>query len=476
MRQVVGIIGGGAAGTLTATYLLIEAARTGRSCDVVVIDPRPTLGRGQAYSSPQSHHVLNAPAGRMSAFPDVPDSFVSWVRANRRPDVEPADFVPRAWYGEYLAATLDEIADSSPARVIHLRDSVVGLCRRAGHLDLTLSASVLPVDAAVLAVGNLGPRVEWAPKELRGAERFVPDPWAPGALDAVTSARSILLVGTGLTMVDVALCLGRRDRVLTAISRSGRLPFSHRAASVPPIAPPDLDELSDLTKLRVAITDHLALSAQRHGDWRPAFDGLRPVTAALWGRLTDCERATALRESASCWNRHRHRLAPQIGTQIDQLVQQGRLRIRPGEVRTARATEVGLIVELDDSSDLQVDAVVNCTGQETELWRIPDPLIAGLFESGCARPGPLGLGLDTNPDGQLLDRAGVAVPGLYTLGAPRVGSLWESTAIPEIRSQATAVSRALTALPVSPARSTDADIRSNSQLRAPVEVLTSLDF
>jgi uncharacterized NAD(P)/FAD-binding protein YdhS len=86
---------------------------------------------------------------------------------------------------------------------------------------------------------------------------------------------------------------------------------------------------------------------------------------------------------------------------------------------------------------------VNCTGQETDLRRISDPLINNLFAAGLARPGPVGIGLDTTVDGQILDRDGAAVPGLYTLGASRVGTLWESTAIPEIRAQAAALGAAI---------------------------------
>ena len=171
----------------------------------------------------------------------------------------------------------------------------------------------------------------------------------------------------------------------------------------------------------------------------PAFDGLRPVTTELWERLTEDERAQAIGETASWWNRHRHRMAPQAGEDIERLIAESQLRITRGEVRTVSASSAGLAVGLSDGSVIDVDAVVNCTGQEVDLRRIADPLLINLFESGIARPGPVGIGLDTTADGQILDRDGEPVPGLYTLGATRVGTLWESTAIPEIRAQAAAL-------------------------------------
>jgi len=445
MSPVVGIVGGGAAGVLAALGFIQAAGQAARRHEIVIIDPRSTLGQGAAYSTPQARHLLNVPAGRMGALPHAADGFVSWLRSHGHPEVGPHDFVARAWFGDYLTATFKDHVSGSGITSTHLRDRVVGLADTAAGIELTLgSRSVQTVDAAVLAIGYLGPRIDWAPEALRRSEKFVADPWAPQALDQLKAAGSILLVGTGLTMVDAALVLARRERTLTAISRSARLPHAHQDDPAPPIpAPEHLAQCSDLAALHDGVVNHLRRCNDRCGDWRPAFDGLRPVTAELWGRLTNEERAQALREMSSRWNRHRHRMAPHVSEEIERLTANRQLRIRPGEVRTASATDAGLSVELSDGSVMSVDAVVNCTGQETDLRRVSDPLITGLFESGTARPGPVGLGLDTAGDGQILNRDGGTVPGLYTLGATRVGTLWESTAIPEIRTQACAVGAAV---------------------------------
>jgi uncharacterized NAD(P)/FAD-binding protein YdhS len=67
-RPVVAILGGGASGSLAATALLERS-----DADVIVVEPRPRLGRGVAYSTPDPQHRLNVPAGSMSAYPDDPD-------------------------------------------------------------------------------------------------------------------------------------------------------------------------------------------------------------------------------------------------------------------------------------------------------------------------------------------------------------------------------------------------------------------
>ncbi|HEX4246464.1 MAG TPA: FAD/NAD(P)-binding protein [Pseudonocardia sp.] len=465
---VVAVIGGGAAGALTAAAFAGAATRAGQAATVLVLDPRSTVGPGAAYSTAHSCHLLNVPAGRLGADPAAPDGFVCWLRGNGHPDVGLADFVPRAWFGDYLTATWAQsvggadpsadhpTGDAGMLRTRHVRDRAVGLRRRADRIELDLAGGAThTVDAAVLAVGNLGARLDWVPAALGASDRFVADPWAAGGLDGVGDARSVLLVGTGLTMVDVALALAGPGRVVTAVSRTGRLPRAHRRTPVPSVSPPArLESCADLPALRAELLAHLLGCGRERGDWRPALDGLRPVTARLWQRLTVEERAHAIREHGSWWNRHRHRVAPQVAEALRRTVAAGRLRIGRGEVAEVEPAGAGLRVVLTDGRVVFTDAVVNCTGRDPDLRRSGDPLIRSLLDGGTARPGPLGLGLDTDLDGGVLDRDGVPVPGLFTLGATRVGQLWESTAIPEIREQAAALgghlAGHLTSLPVRP--------------------------
>jgi uncharacterized NAD(P)/FAD-binding protein YdhS len=63
-------------------------------------------------------------------------------------------------------------------------------------------------------------------------------------------------------------------------------------------------------------------------------------------------------------------------------------------------------------------------------------LIITLLEAGLIRPHPLGFGIETSADGAIVGADGSIDRVLYTLGTPRKGDLWETTAIPEIRIQA----------------------------------------
>ncbi|MDP9611873.1 FAD/NAD(P)-binding protein [Streptomyces demainii] len=455
-HRSVAVAGAGAAGTLITARLLELAARCRLPLEITLIDPAPTTGRGPAYATTDQRHLLNVPATRMSATADDPDDFARWLAAHADGRVAPGGYAPRHLYGSYLADHLRQRAAIAPGTVVRVRDRVAGAVRTSGRLALrTAGGRELTVDAAVLATGSHPPSVSWAPPALRNSDAFVADPWAPGALNAIPEGRDVLLVGTGLTMVDIAMTLARDGRTVHAVSRSGLLPHGHAAAPAAPVAPADgLTGCTGLDALRRAVLRHVARTRRGHGDWRPAIDGLRPLTAALWQRLPESDRVRFIRGEARQWEVHRHRMAPATADRLAGILANGRLSVRAGRVTEAAAAEDELRIGLADGRRLAVGAVVNCTGPQTDARRVPDPLPRELFAAGLAAPGPLGLGLSTLPDGRVRSAEGPDAP-LWTLGATRRGELWESTAIPEIRAQAAEVAAAVmdtltTASPVAP--------------------------
>ncbi|ADB31206.1 HI0933 family protein [Kribbella flavida DSM 17836] len=435
----VAVIGAGAAGTLVAARLLDAAA--GRTMRIVLIDPGPATGQGAAYSTPDGRHLLNVPAAGMSALPDRPDDFVDWLRDRVDAGIKPSTFVARARYGDYLAEHLAGCARRSSA-VLERRHARVVTVDHTGRRQLTVrldTGEALVARAAVLATGT-SPGIAWAPSGLAGSDRLVVDPWAPGALEGL-SGSDILLVGTGLTMVDVALSLDRPSRSVHAVSRQGVVPAVHRAEKTPPVAaPPELAESNDLATLRTALLRHVVETVRRTGDWRAAVDGLRPITAAVWKRLSEHDKLEFLRNDARTWDAHRHRMAPVTAERLAAVRETGRLCLHRGEVVAAEDTGDAVKVLLSDGTAMTVGAVVNCTGPVAAASA--DPLLASLLADGLARSGSAGLGLETADDGRLLGATGRRAP-MWTLGALRRGGLWESTALPEIRGQAAEVAKAV---------------------------------
>ena len=237
--SVVAVVGAGASGTLTAIHLAAAAGRADRRIDVVLIDDAP-VGQGIAYSTSDRRHRLNVPAGRMSVWPDDPTHFVRWLVTHTDPSARAGTFAARCDYGRYLHETLTETVATNPQ--VHLEFATGRVTALTGHgrrLRMSLdSARGRQVDAAVLATGNGAPSTAWAPAELARSPYFVADPWAAHALRDIASGRPVLLVGSGLTMADVAHVLADGHRVLHTVSRHGLLPLAHRTVPAAPVPAP----------------------------------------------------------------------------------------------------------------------------------------------------------------------------------------------------------------------------------------------
>lgn len=451
-RPTVLIVGGGAAGALAALHLVREATA---GVDLVVVDPAEQLALGTAFSTTDPEHLLNVPASGMSALPDDPGHFARWRARTTRSEVDPHEFAPRMAWGRYLAETLADALRAAGRRATlkHVRRTATAIDHDAHGVTLTLDdGTTVRGDAVVIGTGLPAPSSSWAPESLRTSPRFVPDPWAPGALarvrDDVASLPDVLAVGTGLTMVDVVTTLAssRADRFLHAISRSGLLPRRHADGPQAPVVPDVTDWGHGLTSIVDHTQAHLREAEVATGDWRPGLDGLRHRVQDLWGRLSETDRHAFLARWAGPWNRIRHRIPGASAHRIDGLVALGRLTTSAARVVKVSELPDGLRVHLTDGTVRDVGWVVNCTGPNADVRLSGNPLVEDLLrprETGSlAVAATAGMGFRTRA-GQLLGSEGRVAAPVWVLGALRRGELWESTAVPEIRVQAAAVAGAV---------------------------------
>ncbi len=428
------VVGAGAGGALTASHLVTGLSARFR---VELLDPVPTTGRGPAYATSDDRHLLNVPASGMSAFPRDPEHFFRWVRQHHDPTAQPQAFVPRRVYGDYVEGLLRTAAEyPGNARLVRRQDRVVGVDRRGDRLVVRLDGgATIDARAVVLATGAR-PGTEWAPAELADSGCLVADPWSAELPDG-----DLLLVGTGLTMVDVSIAADRPDRVLHSVSRHDAVPAVHVLPTTPPVPPPPgITRLHTLTDLRRAVVAHVERTVAETGDWRAAIDGLRPVTAQLWRGLSDDDRQEFLQDDARAWDVRRHRMPPETAGRLAAVDAAGRWVRHSGTVVDARPVDGGVDVRLSNGEQLTVAAVVNCTGPVGAAGK--DPLLAALTRTGLVRPGPSGLGIDTADDGRIVGVLPSTIP-FYAIGSLRRGNLWETTAMPEIREQAYDVARAV---------------------------------
>jgi len=459
-ERVVVVIGAGFSGAVVSAHLLTRGV--GSRLRVLLVNKSHRMARGLAYGTRSEQHVLNVPAGRMSAFADDPDDF---LRFAQRQDaaITGASFVSRQLYGEYLEHVLRRAVDhAAPGAVLErtvgeVRDVALtpDRSRALVTIDGDGSRQVL-ADRVVLALGNYSPadpRV--ADRGFARSPRYVRDPWRPGALDRVPRDRPVLLVGTGLTMLDVALDLRSRARTapMVAVSRRGLVPQAHRAADHAPTGT-DPAALLDgpptvLAYLR-AVRRQVRALAWRGVDWRDVLVGLRAATPRLWQRLDRAERARFVRHVKPYWEVHRHRAAPRPAALLARMIDDGELAIVAGRLIAITAGDAELEVALRRRGETSVEtrrfgAVVNCTGPCSDVRELEEPLVHALRWRRLLRPDPLGLGVDVDAEGALLDAGGAPSRVLTAVGPLLRARDWEATAVPELREHAARTARRLCA-------------------------------
>ncbi|MGV1049116.1 MAG: FAD/NAD(P)-binding protein [Solirubrobacterales bacterium] len=444
------IVGGGAAGALLAIALLKEGG--GRPLALTIVEPRAQVGRGVAYSTPDPLHLLNVPAESMSALESEPAHFLRWAEA-RGLARDGCAFVPRREYGAYLADTYAAALAAAPGATVEvIRDRVERIELGTSARATLSSGATLVANRVVLALGN-GPtrtpaRVE---PELLASPRFVADPWCSDPRELAGAGESVLLIGTGLTMVDVALSLGERGARMLTVSRSGLAPRGHRPGQPRQLLTfPLADGAGGIADLMQAFFGELTRATALGGDLSDVVDSMRPVTQRIWVSLGEGERRWFLANLRRHWEVNRHRMAPEVDARVQRLRSRGALRLERAGVESLGAAGGRVVATLRRGGareEVGFDRVVNCAGPEDDVRRLADEPLRSLLAAGAVRPDPLGLGLDVDLDGAAISAGGSPQDQLRVIGPLRKGSLWETTAIPEIRRQAADLAQLLLAGP-----------------------------
>ncbi len=442
-RPTVAVIGAGFSGLLTALRLLSEPDGP----NVRLVEKRGAFGRGAAYSTLDPEHLLNVRASNMSALPEDPAHFVRWLGERGLMGME-GMFVRRNLYGDYLQSMIQRAVEAAPAGRFLLEPDAATALDREGErwrLRLAMGRRFL-ADAVVIAIGNLPPG---APRGFEAAAldhpAYCADPWSlqPERLPALGQA---VLIGTGLSMIDVAVQLAkaRPGLKMTALSRRGLLPRRHLDAGPPPAVRED-----DPAGLSVAalLADLRRRSAAT--DWRAVMDGVRPHVHAVWSAWPPKERARFLRHARPWWDVHRHRLAPPVAARLDHLMGSGALRIETGRILTVEVEAADRLrlsfCPRGERAPRTIEAslIVNCAGPNGDPGRTDDPLLGALTEAGRIRADACGIALDADASGRLINADEQVEQGLYAIGPIMRGVLWEITSVPDIRVQAAATARTI---------------------------------
>lgn len=449
----IAIIGGGFSGTLVAAHLLRNSPSP---LEIKLVERKAFIGRGVAYGTKYDSHLLNVPAGKMTAFPDDPEHFLQWLKT--QPDlaeaVNPNSFIPRKIYGNYIQSVLNEaeaIAKEN-VRLHRIKNEAIAIQIDENGAVVSLSTGDrIKADKIVLALGNFPPSDPPIPdRSFYTSLRYISYPWSTHALTEIDPQDPVLLIGSGLTMLDLAVAMTEQGHVgkIHVVSRHGLLPYSHKFTTAYPAfltaetAPKNIRALVRI--VRREVKNAIATGY----DWRAVLDSLRPITQQLWQQLPLIEQRRFLRHVRIYWEVHRHRVSPKVADKITTMLNSNQMVVHAGRIQAydEDADGVNVVIRQRHGTEREIvraTRVINCTGTECDYRKFQHPLIQNLRSRGLIRSDALAIGLDFAPNGALLDVDGVVSQILYTLGPPRQGRLWETTAVPEIRVQAAELAKEL---------------------------------
>lgn len=455
------IIGGGLSGTMLAVQLL---RRPGQR-RILVIEPRTELGRGEAYSAVELGHTLNGNAARMSVDPDNPDDLTQWLAEHIATGGWPESaeqqvpvselFPPRGLFGVYVQQRLAEAREDGARRgstVEHIRAEAVDLQIDTDSVQLTLdNGQQLHGAYAVLATGMF-PAARTPQTQSSGLNAAALDPWNVAAMRQLDAQSSVLIIGSGLTMVDAVVSLeqaGHRGPI-EVFSRHGLLPHVRRQ-------PPGwVDFLAEdhgirsprqlLRELRRHCRDAIAQGI----DWQAPLDTVRAHIGRLWSQATDVQRRQFVRHVRPWWESHHHRSPPLSAQLVERLHSEGRLRIHAASFKGLEpCAKGGVSIRIRRRGEAQTcvvhgAALINSSGIEYDWRRVARPLPQQLLARGLVQPGPLALGIAAATDGAVVGEHGQAANRLFAMGPPLRGIWWESTAVTDVALQAKALAARLT--------------------------------
>ena len=455
MKTIV-IIGAGFSGAVTTVQLLRQHHTS--PLRVVLVNGGERIARGMAYGTQSPDHTLNVPAGNMSALEDDAEHFLRFAHTvDMR--IDASSFVPRQIYGDYLEGLLEQTERDAPPHVtlervfrhvaaIHPANDATALVAR---LD---DGSTIIADHIVLALGYFPSTLPIAGKAILSSKRYLGDPWEPGGMARIPADQPVLLLGTGLTMVDTATTLLKQNpaRPIIAVSRRGLVPHPHRhdghrhGGDAGPGA--IWGEATTVREQLCEFRSYVRRLAAERRDWRDAMTLLRPVAADIWLGYTEKERKRFLRHVQPYWDIHRHRLSPTLHQQLTESLQSGVIQTFAARIIGFDENNTDIAVTLRRRGAAQTivvraGAVINCTGPCADPRNSGNELVQQLLRDGLIRADRLGLGLEVGNDCAAIDQHGMSSDSLFYIGPWLKATYWEATAVPDLRRFALALAQRL---------------------------------
>ncbi|KQO83901.1 FAD/NAD(P)-binding protein [Rhizobium sp. Leaf262] len=448
---VVAVIGGGFSGAAFALHL--NTLSSGK-VQIVIYEPRDRVGAGLAYSSNEAAHRINVPAGRMSADPADPESFLRYL-ATTDEDKKDAGLIGRdglpyprrAVFGDYVAA---EIAPLLASGVVeHRKAEVVSVTQseQGWRIEDSLGGQS-EAHFLVLATSHPAPAL---PKQLlpfKGHPKLIADVTISDALDPVAQDDRVLILGNGLTAADVVATLERRGHkgVITSISRRGLRSRGHARITQEPFGDFSSHSSSRASDLLHAIRRAVREAEAQGLSWHAVLDAVRGQAFSIWRALPVKERRRIVRLARPFWDAHRFRIAPQVEDALDRAIAADRLTLRAARLAQVTSQENGFHVTLSPrgasgTEEHVFDAIVVTTGPAHQHILQSQPFLAGLADAGHLQACETGLGIACDLQSHALGKDGLPIGNLFIAGPLARGTFGELMGLPQVTEHAVFVAQ-----------------------------------
>jgi uncharacterized NAD(P)/FAD-binding protein YdhS len=446
----VAIVGMGFCGMMTAIHLAEKS--TGPITLHLISDSQiPSLG--PAYSTSCHQHLLNVPAGNMSARSKSPGDFLHWLIARHgysEPEREMLSrmFACRMEYGEYLNDVWNEMLKNR-ARHVEIQkynSRAVAISENDKKTTVLLhNGEQVLADKIVLATGNEKPANPVIKNNsFFESATYISNPWNQQAVKNIDGGKNVFVIGNGLTMVDVVLSLNESKLSGTIYSLSPHgftmLPHRHNGVAYTQLVselkePYEINSLFTLFRKHINHIRSFGLSAE------PVIDSIRSLSQSIWIKLSVHDKKRFLRHLRHLWGLARHRLPANIHDQIQELRLTRKLVILKGKITDMHEVNNLAVIEFYNkrsgiNESITAAAVINCTGPSMDISKSQNYLLRDMIKKNMIRPDELKLGIDTDMAGRVVNTQGKPSENIFTLGGNLRGLLWETTAVPELRVQA----------------------------------------
>ncbi|MER2102585.1 MAG: FAD/NAD(P)-binding protein [Pseudomonas atacamensis] len=452
--KTLAIIGAGFSGTVVAVNFLNNAPKGAR---LVMINRSGQMAKGLAYGTNSPAHLLNVPAGNMTAVVSDPDSYLKFCQRYDK-EIQPSTFTTRKLYGEYLEDLLLNAAENAKGRVNfeQITAYVIGLSKNHHSAAIELdNGSTLNADQVILALGHFPPLTPQPLSNFGQSDHYIPDPWSERIPNIEDRDATVILVGGGLTALDVICSLKKRGHTgkIHMLSRRGLIPLPHRQNRGTVLSHQSLIEdlkkqLTPLAHLRII---RRYINSTREADWRDVIAALRPITTDLWKSYPEREKRRFLRHLQPHWDVHRHRVAPNSYRTFADALASSQVIPVAGRIKSAHGVHDGIELRVHlrgrpQEAVLVANYVINCTGPNSNPTLVRESLIKKLLNENVITTDVHNLGINVDTSLAVVNGNGDSSEWLSYVGPMLKATLWEATAVPELRIHATALSNKITKL------------------------------